>query len=180
MTSGSLVFDLPPLHPCQGQLSCPLKTKLKHRQVYHLRQRHPAIDAVAFVDGTNDAVDIDGVPVTDKCLLLLQLSMSSYQDHESKGNDIRKTIPAMEGGEGSIAEYCQNLCEVAVDKVRYVYASPKETTPPSSTVFNHELNIIQNIRSGMPSQTQFYYGFLKRDSRGDKLMQEIDNSIARN
>ena len=46
----------------------PLKTKLKHRQVYHFRQRHPAIYAVAFIDGANDATDIDGISVPGKCL----------------------------------------------------------------------------------------------------------------
>lgn len=69
-------------------------------------------------------VSIDGVFVEEKCLLLLKLSISPYQDHESKGNNIMKTIPAMEGGEDSIAEYYQSLCGVAVDRV--IYVSPKE------------------------------------------------------
>lgn len=64
---GSDKFDFTPLLPCQTQCSCPLKIKLKHCQVYHIRQRHPAIYAVAFIDGAN-ATDIDGVSVPGKCL----------------------------------------------------------------------------------------------------------------
>jgi hypothetical protein len=173
---GPLEFDFPALTPCDNQLIGPLKTKLEDCQVYHLRQRHPAIDAVVFIDGANCSVSIDSVSVREKCLLLLQVSISCYQDHESKGNDIRKTIPAMEGGEGSIAEYYQTLCGVAIDKVIYVYVSPKETSPPSSTIFNHELNI-PNTRSGDGRQSKFFYGFLKSESRGATLVQEIVNSI---
>lgn len=180
-TSGSLVFNLPPLYPCQGQLSCPLKTELKHRQIYHLRQRHPAIDAVAFIDGDKESFTLNDATVSCKCLFLLQLSTSAYKNHEAKGSDIKKTIPAMEGGKGSIAEYYQNLCPSTVDKVIYVYISPKETStsPPSSTVFNYELNA-RSTRSSTSSETTetlFSYGFLMTDSRGAMLVDEINNSI---
>ncbi len=47
---GPLEFDFPALTPCDNQLMGPLKTKLEECQVYHLRQRHPAIDAVVFIE----------------------------------------------------------------------------------------------------------------------------------
>ena len=173
-TSTPNEFYFPPLIPSNGQLSGPLKTKLKDRHVYYLRKRHPAIDGVVFIDGGHGDVFINGAAFEDKYLLLLQLSISPYKDHVSKGNDIRNTIPAMEGRDGSIAEYYQSLCGVADDRVIYVYVSPKETSPPSDIKFNLELNI-PNTCNSMP--LQFYYGFLKSDSPGAKLMKQIENSI---
>lgn len=80
---------------------------------------------------------IDGVCVASigeiKYLLLLQVSLSPYKVHVSKGNDIRKLIPSIEGGtdtQKTIAEYYQHLSgDIPSDQVIYVYVSPEETSP---------------------------------------------------
>jgi hypothetical protein len=168
-TSVPFEFNFPSLIPSNSQLSGPLKTKLEERRVYYLRKRHPAIDAVVCIETTDED--------TRKCLLLLQVSISPYKEYTSKGKDIRKTIPTMEKGEGSIAEYYQKLCgDIADDRVIYVYVSPKETSPPSHEIFNEELSV-RYTKSGRSVPRKFWYGFLKSNSPGAKLMERIEESI---
>ena len=161
-------FQFPSLNPCGSQLLGALTTNLEENCVYHLRNRHPAIDGVCVT-----CID------AKKYLLLLQVSLSPYKDHVSKGNDIiKQCIPSKEGGMGTrktIAEYYQHLGgDIPNDQVIYVYVSPEETRSPNDVIFNHELTV-SDTRSGCGSQQKFWYGFL--DSAMERLMKQIMDSI---
>ena len=139
----------------------PIVDDLRDNEIRHLRQQHPAIDGVCVALNDND----DG-----RYLLLLQVSISEYRKHESKGIDIRKQVdPKFEGRfhNGTIAEYDKHLAKVSEDtKVIYVYVSPKELEPPSEHTFCQELRS-HDTRSSS-STPQYLYGVC-RD--GDKLIE---------
>ena len=68
-------------------------------KIRHLRPKYPAIDGVCVALESNENL---------RYLLLLQVSISEYRKHESKGIDIRKQVdPNFEGRvhKGTIAEY---------------------------------------------------------------------------
>ena len=117
-------------------------------QIYHLRPNHPAIDGVC--------VAVDSINV--KYLLLLQVSISEYRKHESKGIDIRKPVDTGFEGKvhrGTIAEYYKNLARVGDENVMYI--SPKEPKAPDFSTFVQELRS-PNTRAAT-SSPQYYYGF---------------------
>ena len=168
-------FSFPALLPSDAQLTSPLKTTLADRCIYYLRPKHPAIDSVVFIDGDRNSVDVNAGPISanSKFLLFLQLSISDYRAHHSKGKDILKSIQKLEGKSGSIAEYYQSLCGVTdqetVIYVIFVYVSPKENNP-SSSILKFEV-----AASGSPST--YYYGFLRVESPAAHLVKEIMDLI---
>ena len=155
-------FIFPSLVSASQQESGPINL-LMENQICHLRPSHPAIDGVCV------AVDSIGV----KYLLLLQVSLSEYRQHVSKGIDIKR--PVDQNFEGkvlsgkTIAEYYKHYAGVKEDKnVIYVYVSPKEVKPPSDITFcqalkRHETRSHQSI-------PQYLYGFCM-DS--DKLIERL-------
>ena len=143
-------FIFPSLVSASQQESGPVD-QLIENQICHLRPCHPAIDGVCV------AVDSQCV----KYLLLLQVSLSEYRHHVSKGNDITKNVDQnFEGkvlGEKTIAEYYKHYAGVEDKIVIYVYVSPKEVKPPSYITFcqaltRHETRSHQSI-------PQYLYGF---------------------
>ena len=142
-------FKFTSLIPATKQQSGAIRC-LTDNQICHLRPKHPAIDAVCV------ALDSDNV----KYLLLLQVSLSEYRLHESKGIDIRKEVTKKFEGEvcdTTIAEYYRGLAGVEDNKVIYVYISPKEVSHPDIYTFRQELQI-RNNRSGT-TPPRYFYGF---------------------
>ena len=66
----------------------PIESMIEN-EIHHLRPKHPAIDGVCVTTESTS---------NRRYLLLLQVSLTEYRRHESKGIDIRKCIePAFEG-----------------------------------------------------------------------------------
>ena len=130
-------------------------------EIHHLRPKHPAIDGVCVAFESNSNC---------RYLLLLQVSLSDYRRHESKGIDIRKCVEqAFEGkfceGTSTIAQYYKKLAKVKEDKrVIYVYVSPNELEPPSLSTFSLELKD-HNTTSGSHHHPEYLYGFCSKDMR---------------
>ena len=144
-------FRFSSLIPAYEQQSGPIRC-LTDNEICHLRPQHPAIDGVCVALDSND----------DKYLLLLQVSISEYRLHESKGIDIRNEVDKKFEGKvcnrtRTIAEYYKDLAGVEDNKVIYVYISPKEVRPPDFTTFRQELRT-HFTRSGS-RPPQYFYGF---------------------
>lgn len=135
------------------QQSGPIRC-LTDNEICHLRPQHPTIDGVCVALDSND----------DKYLLLLQVSISDYRSHDSKGIDIRNEVDKKFEGKvcnrtKTIAEYYKDLAGVEDNKVIYVYISPKEVRPPDLTTFYQELKR-HSTKSGSSSKIpQYFYGF---------------------
>ena len=182
-TSSPRVFTFSSLTPAWHQQRNAITTNLVSNFVYHLRQKHSAIDAVCVADTE-----------TEKYLLLLQVSLSSYKDHVSKGIDIWRSVQVQERERAqeileeqhvssaspakskslSISAYYQYLGgKIADDKVIYVYVSPKETNPPNNYMFLQELQD-HKTRFGTPLP-QFWYGFVHSTMKN--TIELIENSF---
>ena len=129
-------------------------------EIHRLRPKHPAIDGVCVTTESTS---------NRRYLLLLQVSLTEYRRHESKGIDIRKCVePAFEGkiSKGvstTIAQYYKKLAKVESDEnVIYVYVSPHELDPPSSSTFFQELKV-QNTTSGSHNCPKYLYGFCSKN-----------------
>lgn len=133
-------------------------TAMTENQIYHLRPKHPAIDGVCVAEEAN----------REKYLLLLQVPLSTYKMHESKGNDIRKHVELQYEGKykagQSIAQYYKELAGVREDKnVIYVYISPKQLESPSKTTFSLEL---QRCSTGTGTHPpNYWYGFCSENMK---------------
>ena len=144
-------FTFTSLIPATEQQSGAIRC-LTDNEICHLRPQHPAIDGVCVALDSNDV----------KYLLLLQVSLSEYRLHESKGIDIRKEVDKKFEGEvcdttKTIAEYYKGLAGVEDNKVIYVYISPKEVSRPDINTFRQELGT-HFTRSGT-RPPQYFYGF---------------------
>lgn len=158
-------FSFSSLISASVQETKPIKDDLRDNEIRHLRQQHPAIDGVCVALSDSQSDSDDG-----RYLLLLQVSISEYRKHESKGIDIRKQVdPKFEGKfhNGTIAEYYKRLAKVSEDKkVIYVYVSPKELESPSEYTFRQELKSHDTKSSS--STPQYLYGFCRNR---DKLIE---------
>ena len=102
---------------CRGsQASGPLVGKLTPGVLHHLQRTHPAIDEVGVFPLVTDP--------NEKYLVLLQVSVSSYDRHSSKAMDILGIVSAMEFTAGecsartvSIARCYQDLVELDAECV---------------------------------------------------------------
>ena len=122
--------------PANFQLSQPL-AQLLPGQIHHLRVEHPAIDAVCYATERSSK---------EWFLLLIQVSLRSYEDHASKGIDLHKCVVGAEkkfAGAVSVANYYSNQLTTTItdDHVAYIYASPKALQQPHKTDFTQELRM---------------------------------------
>lgn len=130
-------------------------TCLEEDHLFHLRTNHLAIDGVCVARGHDN----------EKYLLLLQVSLSTYKAHVSKGIAIQKCVGLLEEtvhGSVSIAQYYQKVGggDIPDDKVIYAYVSPEETiSNPSDQTFLDELQV-HGTRSGDSSPPKYWYGFI--------------------
>ena len=171
-------FKFSSLIPPRYQQTNAIKTNLVCQVIYHLRQRHPAIDAVCVAEEDN---------CRQKYLLLIQVSISPYKEHHSKGIDIRKTVDLPEkkhscllltasstSASPSVAKYYQCLGEnIDDDKVIYVYISPKETEPPDDITFLPELR--GHGTRGSTDPPAYWYGFI--DSSMKNILEMIEKGL---
>jgi hypothetical protein len=102
-----------------SDLNTPVK-ELRKNVLYHLRPKHPAIDAVGFF-----------VLNEEPWLLMIQTSLSPYKNHESKAEDLKNPISGCERESGSKAKDWLAYYRGCVDKndglrCMYVYISPEE------------------------------------------------------
>lgn len=111
-------------------------TRMEEGILYHLRAKHPVIDAAARVNDGNGK----------KWLLLLQVSLSPYKEHMSKAADLKNHVTGPERDYQDctwLEYYCrisQSVPPAGQEEARscmYVYISPKEyasETNPSDTL----------------------------------------------
>lgn len=119
--------------PASDQQMSPITTSLQQNLIYHLRPEHLAIDSVRIASIGSE-----------QYLLLLQVSLSSYQEHLSRGIDIRRSVQppernfvkkiassasasalALASVSHSITQYYQYLAgNIADDKVIYHLRKP--------------------------------------------------------
>ena len=163
----SLTLTFPNLTPAVIQQSQPIHSELVPNQIYHLRSKHPAIDGVCV---TNDSQN-------GMYLLLLQVSLSDYRTHISKGIDIRKKVPASDegrfckGDRKTIAQYYKDLAKIKDDsKVVYAYVSPLQLGDPSEYDFCQELQTY--ARSGTLTTPEYLYGFCRCERAFFNLVME--------
>ena len=93
------VFQVP---PSTGQLNGAL-TSIFSSTLYHLRVQHPAIDAVGLFKN-----DLD----RDMYLVLLQVSLSTYANHEAKAVESVSSFEShFSPNSCTIAAYYKNLAQ---------------------------------------------------------------------
>ena len=161
-------FRFSSLTPAVAQRTGAVTTSLVENQIYHLRAKHPAIDGVCVAEEDQ----------SEKYLLLLQVSLNTYKQHLSKGNDIKKSVESLEEqfGRMSIAGYYQKLGgDIGDDKVIYVYVSPKETkSDPNDITFMSELKN-PGTKGAASSQPAYWYGFT--DSKMEITIKQIEDTM---
>ena len=100
----------------------PLK-RMSENALYHLREQHPVIDAVAVFLGSD----------ATKWLLLIQISLCKYSSHSSKAGDLKKQVVGAEKNTTDKSvdwlQYYNDMVPQA-QKCMYVYLSPNETGNP--------------------------------------------------
>ena len=98
-------------------------TKMDKNILYHLREKHPVINAVGkLLDGDT------------AWLLLIQVSLSEYAKHESKAVNLNDSVTGrekMEDPEGSnwLTYYRK------ISKCMYVYISPKQISSDTQSPY---------------------------------------------
>ena len=144
---------------------------LSDNQIYHLRAQHPAIDGVCIGLDSN----------SKRYLLLLQVSLSEYKHHTSKGIHIRRHVPKSfegrfcKGGIQTIAEYYRCIANVGESEVIYVYISPHEIQEPNADTFNLELTTrIARFGAHLP---KYLYGFCLDDGDLSKVIILVNSNI---
>ena len=163
-----LTFDV---IPASFQQPGPLTT-LARGQIYHLRIDHPAIDAVCYAKESG---------VENWFLLLIQVSLSCYEDHRSKGFDIGKSVVGDEkrvggGANVSVAKYYRNKLNIQDSHVAYIYASPKSLKEPRAE-FTQEL-LDRNLRSHTSTELSKYrYGFVMDRSTTSDIPKQLEQEI---
>ena len=92
--------------------------------LYLLRNLHPVIDVVGVLTSAN---------IDEKFLILMQISLKSYQSHKKKSENLHDIITAPECPKSkrrSVLAYYKGLCsakyKIQDNHILYVYASPKE------------------------------------------------------
>jgi len=120
-----------------------------------LREKHPVIDAVARLKDESDK----------EWLLLIQVSLSKYNEHKSKAGDLQKTITWPESVSTTRANctWLQYYCDLCPNlDCMFVYISPKELGP-------NPVSVLQE--SGIHSRTEnLYLGLVAQDSITAKNM----------
>jgi hypothetical protein len=124
--------------------------------LYFLRSFHPVIDAVAHVRVGNTP-----------WLVLIQVSLSDYRNHESKINDLKKEITGCEkyrvSEEINWLDYYRNqVPEVGREGLMcvYVYVSPKDFIEPDATT-----NLVSyNLRRKEEHNDDAFFGLILKDS----------------
>lgn len=143
--------------------------KLSKGQLYHLRQGHPAIDAVCVAnDDSGDAY-----------LVLMQVSLTKYGEHKARASAIFKHTVAKEKvvkPNVSIVEYYLNMTEgIALDHVLFLYASPKELNAPVESTFLEVLSRCET-RSGPPPPA-YFYGFVEEGTNVARTLQIVEGIV---
>ena len=147
--------------------------------LHHLRPGHRAIDAVCLTSDTEGST-------TEKYLLLVQVSLSSYVVHKSKALEIRDVVinPEKEHASKtdlSIAEFYRDMAkkggdEVKPDHVVFIYASPVELKQPSDMDFVSELQE-RELRSRKVAAPEYRYGFVDRNSLAGNLLLKLQKEV---
>lgn len=151
-------------------------TNLVPGQIHHLRVEHPAIDAVCYAKEKSSSSDDD-----NWFLLLIQVSLSCYEDHRSKGFDIGKSVVGDEkrevgGANVSVAKYYNKL-NIQDSHVVYIYASPKSLEEPCKAEFTQELS--ERVTRTQPciELSKYRYGFVMKNSKASHLLQQLEQEI---
>lgn len=151
------------IEPAPKQESGSVTSTLIDNKVYHLHERHPAIDGVCVAQEKT---------TKQRYLLLMQVSLSTYENHNSKGIDITKSVTWPESAfkNTSVAKYYANLCDVEEDHVIYLYISPRKLDADRS-VFTQECD---GAETGLNKvSNKYWYGFVKADSDAATLIKTI-------
>ena len=90
--------------------------------LYHLREKHPVIDAVGLLRDSEKEL----------WLVLIQISMSTYQTHRSKAQNVKDFVNGAEKAtcicniQHTLLSYYEKLVLGVSFKSLYVYVSPKQ------------------------------------------------------
>lgn len=130
--------------------------RLSLGSLVQLREKHPVIDAVGRLKDQGGK----------EWLVLMQVSLSKYDQHKSKVGDLYNTITWPESVSAtkvdcSWLQYYRNLCNSTLDCM-YVYISPKELGPDPDFVLGEK---------GVRSRTkELYLGLVAKGSSTAKNM----------
>ena len=174
----SFYFPLFPHARCQEDK--PVR-QLSIGQLYHLRSGHPAIDGVCI------AMEQSG----QNYLVLMQVSLSKYREHEAKADAILKNVAGKEKAAAaaahhddtvSIVEYYRKMTKLteddeifAEDHVLFVYVSPEELGVPQKSTFP-DIFFRRETRSGLHSNSHFY-GFVEADTPVARLLITLEQNV---
>ena len=163
--------------PATFQLATALN-KISMNCLHYLRVGHRAIDAVCHAEETNG----------QEYLLLIQVSLSTYEEHRSKAVDIRSKVVSLEKDVSSrspnpdpnsdahptIAEFYRKMADVSEDHVIFLYASPTELDEPKAQFDADLINRKTRIGTSAPP---YKYGFINKDSAAAELMKRLEAEI---
>ena len=159
------VFQVP---PSTGQLNGAL-TSIFSSTLYHLRVQHPAIDAVGLFK--NDLDD-------DMYLVLLQVSLSTYANHEAKSVDIYKSVSSFEShfspNSCTIAAYYKNLARVDEQHVVYIYLSPKEYYSSGDILAALNVSTVETRNS---ERENYWFGLVQENTNTSLFVDQISSQL---
>ncbi len=142
---------------------------MEGNKVYYLHAGHKAIDAVVRARGNDDIV----------YLLLIQISLSPYNKHDSKYEDIFCRLKEP-GNEKSILEYYSYISGVSSRNALYLYVCPKQLLKPEQ-----EIDSFIEVISGCTTRSGkikplLLIGLLEADCDLSAALCSLENDVSAN